>query len=104
MRFGNISVFKPLLELAIAASIINELDKKNAMNKTEFTPLNRQERKTELECYKEQVKELENRNRKLNDKIDELETIIERHLSGWVVVVLGIILIGLIGIINIFSN
>ena len=51
MRSGNISVFKPLLELAIAAAIINELDKKNAMNKTEFTPLNRQERKTELERY-----------------------------------------------------
>ena len=97
MRSGNISVFKPLLELAIAAAIINELDKKNAMNKqAEYTPLNRQERKTELERYQEFARELENKTIKQQKQINELENIIEAHLIGWCIVAIGVFCIAII--------
>lgn len=101
MRSGNIAIFKPILDLVIAATIINELDKKNAMNKqAEYTPLNRQERKTELAYYKELSKELEQEinylKKRYNNRIDELETVIERHLIGWVMVVVFTIAIGVI--------
>lgn len=68
------------------------------MNKTEFTPLNRQERKTELERYQEYSKNLEFKTRQLNNRINELETAIERHLYGWCIVAIIIVLIFIVNI------
>ena len=99
MKSGNIAVFKPLLDLVIAASIINELDKKNAMNKqAEYTPLNRQERKSQEEIYKDHVKELEQQKKNLIEHLKELENIIEAHLIGWCIVAIGAFCIFLINV------
>lgn len=76
--------------------LLHKLKISKAMNKTEFTPLNRQERKTELARYQEFARELENKTIIQQNRINELETVIERHLIGWVMVVVFTIAIGVI--------
>lgn len=60
------------------------------MNK-EFNAHGRQEREEILnENLTHSAKEIEylhNKNKQLNNRIDELETIIERHLSGWCIII-----------------
>ena len=87
-----------LVKICVAAEIINSIYKKNAMNKTEFTPLNRQERKTELARYQEFARELENKTIKQQKQINELENIIEAHLICWCIVAIGVFCIFIINV------